>query len=537
MTRRRTPTPGTDPALVDGALEALDAAGLRTVLREALRDLEPRARGQLVDVLMDHAARSGQGWAPPGRAGDAVAETLAFVTAARRAAHARPEDVDEHLRRGSLAFLGRDPITARKIFRAVLEPIGCGDIDLGQDEMVDEVLSVCVSDCVAQYVASVYLGTEPEQRAAAVRAALEEVDWAWYSGEPIRELERVAVEPLPDLVEFLGQWRDLLQAEAGGPRRPGRSAYVGAWLREVVRRMEGTEGLAVRARATRSEDDLEAWCQALVAARDWAAAVTAFDEAAELVLDPRRARGRFLDGAALAAQALGRDDLPARLERAWRAAPTQERLRRWLGAEGSGDEVKRRAAEALASCPEGAERQRSLLLVILGEVSAAAGLLVGAEGLGWSYPEHPGHLLVPVLRILLGGASMDERLDCGPQPRYSSTVDELEAAAADPGRSGLATPGVRELLVRVGVGRITDAVTRGHVLAALRQAAEHRLAGVVTEKHRHQYAHAAWLVAVCAALDPSPATSRWVEGLRAAHRRYPALRSELDRHASPIATR
>lgn len=72
-------------------------------------------------------------------------------------------------------------------------------------------------------------------------------------------------------------------------------------------------------------DDLRAWCRALVEAKDWKAA--------------------------LAARQLGRRHLPARLERAWREAPSLLRLRRWLGSAGSTSALNKRAAAALEACP------------------------------------------------------------------------------------------------------------------------------------------------------------------------------------------
>ena len=75
-------------------------------------------------------------------------------------------------------------------------------------------------------------------------------------------------------------------------------------------------------------------------------------------------RGELLDGAALAAQELGRSDLSKRLEDAWRAAPTMNRLLRWLATDG--DEHHRilsKAARSLARCPKTATRQLGLLRV------------------------------------------------------------------------------------------------------------------------------------------------------------------------------
>ena len=46
-------------------------------------------------------------------------------------------------------------------------------------------------------------------------------------------------------------------------------------MREVVRRLEGAEGLARVARSTRRADDLRAWCESLIEAGDWRAAILA----------------------------------------------------------------------------------------------------------------------------------------------------------------------------------------------------------------------------------------------------------------------
>ena len=71
------------------------------------------------------------------------------------------------------------------------------------------------------------------------------------------------------------------------------------------------------------------------------------------------------------------------------------------------------------------------------------------------------------------------------------------------------------------------------MLAAMRNAAEKRVEGVTKKKRRRHHGHAAHLVATCAALDPTPASGRWVAGLRSGYSRYPALQGELDEHLGP----
>jgi hypothetical protein len=63
-----------DAALVGNALAALDADGLRAVVREILPWIEDSTRARLVNALIDHAARGGSGWAPPSPSAQIVSE-------------------------------------------------------------------------------------------------------------------------------------------------------------------------------------------------------------------------------------------------------------------------------------------------------------------------------------------------------------------------------------------------------------------------------------------------------------------------------
>ena len=88
---------------------------------------------------------------------------------------------------------------------------------------------------------------------------------------------------------------------------------------------------------------------------------------------------------------------------------------------------------------------------------------------------------------------------------------------------------VDALLALAGIARISDATSRRAVLAAMKKAAENRLAGVTDQKRRRQYGHASELVAACVACDASSETARWAAALKQDYRRFPALREELER--------
>jgi hypothetical protein len=253
--------------------------------------------------------------------------------------------------------------------------------------------------------------------------------------------------------------------------------------------------------------------------RDWGAALGAFEEAAEIARDQLYARGEFLDGAALAAQELGRKDLPRRLARAWRQAPSFARLLRWLGSTGGARTVKKRAAHALHACPEHAARQRALLHVLLGDVESAARLLAVAPGLGWSSGDHPGELLFALFGALLAGKGVSVSI-------AEAHTDDLDMMVPTGDAPRLVTPDVDELLKRAEVSPRPGA--RETMLVAMRLAAEKRVAGVTAKKRRRHYGRAAKLVLACVALDHTPATARWLARIRDDYRRYPAFRAELD---------
>lgn len=514
---------------IQAALAAMGVDELREVIRDVMRELDDLAWERAATAIVNRAARGGSGWVPAALEEADVAAAIAFAEAAKSLAHAHPEDVDDHLRLGTAAFLRQEYAVAQRIFGALLPPLASGEIDLGQHEGVDEVLSVSASECAVQYAASVYMTADPARRAPLVRAAIREVSAIGYLAEPIQEMERVATD-LPGLAQFLPEWRAILEREAGVTRHGSADGDVARWLREAVRRMEGPAGLAGVARSTKHVDDLLAWCEGLMDAGDWAAVMAACEEAADLLTDRDREAvlGWFLDGAALAAHALGIGDVSPWLERAWCGQPTMPRLLRWLGCQRAEDVFEQRVTQALQACPQWAQRQRAFLHLLHGDVERACQLLTEAAGLGWSNAEHPGPLIFPLFQALLSGkvripqvlGLADVGADSG-ELEWPISIDDAEPR--------LATPQVEDLLRAAGLADRLEARWRPMVLSAMRSVAEKRLAAVSEQKRRRSYGHAASLVASCVACDESPEVRRWAGALRERYRRFPALRTEFDR--------
>jgi hypothetical protein len=534
MVRRRPGPPRIRSTDVDlgTALEAMTAPELRSFVRAVLDELEDEPRGRLIDSLMTRAARGDVGWKPNRPAPRIVNDARSFADAAQQVGHADPDDVSEYLRLASRAFLAGDHASARAVFEALLIPISTVDIDLGQHELVDDVLSVDVHTSVAQYVTSVYTTTTLPDRAGAVFKAIETVKPIGTVLNPIGEMEGVSAGALPDLGAFLPRWVKHLAR-----RRPSKDEWESdheRWLREAIFRLDGVSGLERLARKTKRPQTCLAWCEALVDRGDWSGALRAYDACAVLVAKSHW-RGEMLDGGALAARQLKRSDVARRLAAAWHAAPTLPRLLRWLVTEDrSPTNLRAKARKTVSRCPKTAGRQLGVLRLLACDISAAADLLSQAPGLGWSSDEHPGHVLFPSFAILLArrnSARVSEALladldSTGRDPLELLPPDDVER------RATLTTPSIAALIKHASSTIIVADEDLRSMVDAMRVAAERRVEGVLGNSRRRHYAHAAMLVASCVALAPAAGgedLSAWMMGLRQTYSRRHAFREELRR--------
>jgi hypothetical protein len=528
--QRPRPDPSRDDASeVDRAIEAMTAEELRSFLRDAFCGLKDGTLISLEDALIARAARGSTGWKPSGPSRKVIDDVNAYVEAARRVGYADPDEVDQYLRQGMKAFLAGDSKTARALFEILVPPVAEYEIDLGQHELLDEVLTVDLHEYASQYLVSVYVTTPEENRPAALRTALDVVQQITWVNNPIEQMEAAAASSLPEIDTFLHRWLALLEAEP--QEESGWERDSARWLREAVLRLEGLSGLERMARKTKQPDMIRAWCMAVVETGDWEKALRAYDDAVELAGDPYWF-GELLDGAALAARQLKRKDLTERLKAAWMGSPSLVRLLRWLGSgKPSATEIRRRSGEAIQKCLVRAERERGLLDILIGDIQHAAKLLGGAPGLGWSGLYHPGHLLFPALAGLLAE---------GRSARLSSRLfAELEDLPHDPFDFAwpedegprLETPLITKLITKARPATRLDPNERIVMLEAMKTAAKKRIEGVLDKKRRRSYGHAATLVACCLELAPAVGMqediSGWIENLRREYRRFVAFQREL----------
>lgn len=527
---------------VSAALDAMNAEELRAFILETLAVLDGGRRGQIEEALFKRAARGAAGWHPRPAPSGLIPDLERFVATACRLGSADPSQVDEYLREGVKASLAADHQTAKAIFRTLLTPISQAGFDLGQDELIDEVLAIDVHECAVRYILAVYSTTPLQDRADGVLSAIEFVHPVASVCDPIAAMEQVLAGPLRELEAFLPAWVRRLERV---------KTTAGDWesdhdrsLREAITRSEGIEGLERLARSSRRQAPMRAWCAAVVETGDWNRALRAYEDAATLVTSAQWV-GDFVDGAALAAQQLGLTDATERLEAAWLAAPSLTRLLRWLDAGAPDAEaLRRRASSALKQSPPKSPRLLGVLSLVAGDVASAAALLKESSRLGWSSDAHPGHILFPVFAWLLGAdpsGAIRDQLTLVAEPSTGSVLDyglEVDVGVAVTptaprvGKPRLPEPSLVHVLLESNLTRELTSEDRAIMLDAMRAAATGRIYGVLGEKRRRQYSHAAALVACCVALERSGGKTAstlpdWVAALGQEASRFPAFQKAL----------
>ena len=453
-----TVQPGRTESVKD-ALAALSAEELRLFVGQALDGLDATARAVIEDRLLQHAVRSRSGWKPVPPSASVVREATTFAATARRQGQAEPSEVEHYLRYAINASLAGDHVAARPMFEALLVPINNGDIFLGQDELVDEVLSIDLHECMCRFASAVYVTTPIAARADALLKTIDDTHGLSYLRDPLDEIATTLGGELPDVEAFMPLWIARLELESGSSS--DWESDRERWLRAAIGRRDGVAGLERMARATKRHEAARAWCDALVAAGDWSTALFAYKQCA-VFIERDHIRGEFLDGAALAAQVLGNDDLVNELETAWLGAPSLTRLVRWLLAgDPSTATLRKRAAEAIDRNPTTAPSVVGVLSLLTGNIAGAAQQLTQSAGLGWSHSDHPGHLIFSAFAWLLGGmpsGSVREPLACILHGSVRELVDFERAITGD-----AQTPP----LPKLPNPTIIDALQRAEVMARL----------------------------------------------------------------------
>lgn len=518
--RQRSPVQPAERDPLAAHLARLDAGELR----EMLMELASRADRGMRAWLEDEAARRVMRVA-----GYAVLETMpdpqlatdvaTICRSLERSGRGDPAELDEVLARIGQAWLAGDHMLVRSTVAAISRVLSEG-VDFGQDELYDEVLTADLYELRARVLVSVYLTSEPGERARAIREAMRILQPVASSvWEPLAELAKTALDPLPDFESFVHEWARSLRTIPP----PSDGHLLRAWEREAAQWIDGPDGLAALARQSGRADDFEAWMRVLLAERRLSAAADVAREGAAL-LDAPWQRARLWSWAARIDLEQGLDPRPA-LESAFTSSPSGVHARRWL-AHVADQELTRSARSALAAHRDLPDDAAAVLAVVAGDWERVAKLTpqsdVAFDAVVW------------VLR--------------GPIDPAAAHVDALDAdelgarleddIATDSGVAHLVAPSAIALATRARAAG-PDQGAQALLITALQEAAMSRFVAVARTAHRSRYDGAARTIALAAAiLLACDQSGRARELVRAAHdeagRKW-RLREATDRELLQLA--
>jgi hypothetical protein len=500
------------PDTLRAHLEQLDAAALREVITEMGADLEPEELARLVDIATRKLVKAkGRRALPSGEDPQRlVADVSRYARSIKVTARGNPSDLDALFTRLNAAWMRGEHEAFRVGMMDIVGALHSG-VDLGHDELYSEVLSTDVYELAKRLLVSVYLTTSGDERPAAI-AKVNDAMGVLMAAEdtPIRAMEEVALERLPDLDEFARAWAAHLRAQVGTGRANGAWAFE-QQLREATSRSAGTSGLAELARSSKAVADYEAWAEALRSGGDPAAAARAAREGAEAMADGYQRANVFTLAArtGLGRKKTSEPDLRAALL----ADPSALRLRRWLATVAA---KKRRSAVCELELSTNDAAAMAIVHALRGDWAAVAKLIEKGAPLGWSGLDHAGQVGVEAIVWALAPASSRVK-----QLAKRSTDDipglddpgawlEEDLASLD-GLDKLAAPTLTELLDELEPLRPSAAEAKT-LRAAISKAALARVEAVAGNSRRSRYDDAARLVALAATLhteagDAKAATS------------------------------
>jgi hypothetical protein len=505
--------------------------------RDHLDSLPHDIRGEAIESLTLFAGRAQPSWqAPPAADPTLLDEVDQFVTRGRRRASGDPSEVDELLQRATRVFLGGDLELALTAWRRLLAPLSEGEIHLGEDELINEVLSTNLHEVMARCLLAAYCLAPLEARAEALWKATDEFGWLSYLSDPIREMETVSTKPLPDLNAFLPSWFQYLQTRVK-PDAAGRfEDATDGMLREAAARSGGASALRDLARGKGGLFAWHDWVRLLVVDKRWKEAAAALVEAAGAAREGSQ-RASFLDSAGALAMARQTGDVADLLAQAWRAKPSVPRLMRLYGATAAGDRpaLLRQELAFLRTTKSVPARVLGVLTLLDGRFAEAAQLLAACNGLGWSSEDHPGRFLFPALSFLAAGPP--QAGSCGEVLlKTLQGNDDVEAMLERDSAEGLPPLQVVDPLplladLRRSLPPTPETVTA--IVDALRAAALRRVKEATSQQRRSAYEHAVFLVAATAEVfraiaRPLDAVAL-IDLVQTEYRRYSALQSLLNR--------
>jgi hypothetical protein len=444
---------------------------------------------------------------------------------------------------------------ARDAYRKLFDGLAMED-DYGRGVRASDLRDADIRGARGRYLRALYETEAPANRPERLFEEMQDFGDLLGDGPVMLEdLIRVSDRPLPDREPFLRAWIAFLREQEG--------ASADRWLREAIRLLEGTKGLAAFARKEgkahpRAYLD---WLTALQSEGKTTQVVAAAREALRALPADRPIRAAIADHLCEAARTLGDPETVqegrwgaftvkpslGRLLDLWEATPESKRRTRMRQAERHLDQSlqrqSRRSVEEFdATVDDDLEApawvDRTLLAharMLCGDWEAARAMAAGADVLGWSSSDNPQGVVVPACLVLLSGRATAPPVNLARLWDWaleSSTF--LSAYDERPEDQKRLKSVYQEVMSRV---RLKEAQAES-LLSWCVEVGERRACAIVEKLRRKSYDKAAVITAACAEVlrlrsQPEPAAGL-LERMRTRFPRHRAFQDELKLVAAKV---
>jgi hypothetical protein len=420
--------------------------------------------------------------------------------------------------RAEVAFDYGDVTLARAAYHKLFEVLALED-DYGRGVRAEHLTDMDAEEARARYLRAVYDAEALTHRPQALFEQMELTrSWLTTPRPMLDDIIQISPQPLPDSEQFFPEWMAFLRTQ------PGSDAD--AWLREAIRLSQGTQGLAVLARAegTQRPRAYVDWCAALELEGKHREVLTAAQEGLRTLPEQIPIRAAVADYLCNAAMRLhdtealqgGRWEAfvaqltLARLLDVWEAAPSGPERTRWM------HQAAQHVQNVLAHPP----RQQALeaweddidppawpdtsllahAYLLAADWEAAHQLAAGEQVLGWSSRSTAQGLVVSCFLVHMSGRLPDSLPPNLTQLWQWGLQDSTGFGAWRGGAAGETGPVAR--LQRAYVECLPTASlrpdTQAEMLAWCLDVTRQRVNTIVSNQHRGSYDRAAVLLAACA---------------------------------------
>ncbi len=435
---------------------------------------------------------------------------------------------------------------ARDAYQALFDVCNEED-DYGRGIQINQIENLDQDESLARYSFAVYSLAPADQRVEQLYDALLQANQ--WSGKRIlfNQVMQISLSPLPDLAAFWPVWIAFLKEQSG--------ADASAWLREAVRLTQGTDGLAVLARAEgmRHPRAYLDWLDGLTQEKQFAQVLTGAQEALQALPKELAIRADIADR--LCTAALHLNDTAALRAGGWEAflanptlsrlldvrdaTPTAERLAQMQRAAAALQELRARPRgsfyspgndDGLADISRSDQTLLAHAMLLGGDWREAHRLAAAEPVLGWSSMESIQGLVLSFFLVWLSGKP--SALPAVLAQLWREQLSSVQWIIYDMENNSAQVKRLEATYIDLFGQLSLDADQQESLLEWCVEIANRRVDAIVGGQHRKSYDKAAKLIVACAETlglrGETPRGRALLSDVRGRFPRHRAFLSELD---------